>query len=217
MMEVNPLIAFGAGVVSILSPCVLPLLPAIIASSTESGRYRPLAIVVGLSISFTMMGLTAAAFGSIFQSFADYINAAAIVIIITMGVWMLFNLHLPYNMPRLGIINKVSNESYKLSTEGIGSGLLLGLSLGIVWLPCTGPVLGTILTWVASKGNILIGGTLLLVYSLGFAVPMLGIAYSTKMSSALAGKTAKMIWIRRIAGFALILVGVYLLNPSMFR
>jgi len=212
-MEVNPLIAFGAGLISIFSPCVLPLLPAIVASSTDRGRYRPLAIVLGLSISFTSMGLVASAFGAVFTAYSSYLFAAAILFIIAMGFWMLFDLHLPYGAPRLGLIDRVSKKTYDIPTEGIASGLLLGLALGIVWLPCTGPVLGTILTWVAAKGDVMTGGLLLIVYSLGFAVPMLGIAYSTKMSSSLAGKSSKTIWIKRVAGLMLIVVGVYLVWP----
>lgn len=214
-MEVNPLIAFGAGLISIFSPCVLPLLPAIVASSTERGRYRPLAIVLGLSTSFTSMGLVASAFGAVFAAFSYYLFAAAIVVIIVMGFWMLLDLHLPYSAPRLGLIDRVSKKTYDIPTEGIASGLLLGLALGIVWLPCTGPVLGTILTWVAAKGDVVTGGLLLIVYSLGFAVPMLGIAYSTRLSSSLVGKSSKTIWIKRAAGLALILVGVYLVLPYL--
>ncbi len=214
-MEVNPLIAFGAGLVSIFSPCVLPLLPAIVASSTDRGRYRPIAIVLGLSISFTVMGLVASAFGAAFAAFSSYFFGAAILLIIAMGVWMLFDLHLPYNAPRLGLMDRVSKKTYDIPTEGVASGLLLGLALGIVWLPCTGPVLATILTWVAAKGDVATGGLLLLIYSLGFAVPMLGIAYSTRFSSSLAGKSAKTIWIKRAAGVVLIIVGVYLALPYL--
>lgn len=214
-MEVNPLIAFGAGLVSIFSPCVLPLLPAIVASSTDRGRYRPIAIVLGLSISFTVMGLVASAFGAAFAAFSSYLFAAAILLIIAMGLWMLFDLHLPYNAPRLGLIDRVSKKTYDIPSEGIASGLLLGLALGIVWLPCTGPVLATILTWVAAKGDVFTGGLLLLIYSLGFAVPMLGIAYSTRFSSSLAGKSSKTIWIKRAAGAVLIIVGVYLALPYL--
>ena len=214
-MKVNPLIAFGAGLISIFSPCVLPLLPAIVASSTDRGRYRPLAIVLGLSISFTSMGLVASAFGAVFTAYSYYLFAAAIFFIIAMGFWMLFDLHLPYSAPRLGLIDRVSKKTYDIPTEGIASGLLLGLALGIVWLPCTGPVLGTILTWVAAKGDVMTGGLLLIVYSLGFAVPMLAIAYSTKMSSSLVGKSSKTIWIKRVAGLMLIVVGVYLVWPYL--
>ena len=123
-MEVNPLIAFGAGLISIFSPCVLPLLPAIVASSTDRGRYRPLAIVLGLSISFTSMGLVASAFGAIFTAYSYYLFTAAIFFIIAMGFWMLFDLHLPYNAPRLGLIDRVSKKTYDIPTEGIASGLL---------------------------------------------------------------------------------------------
>ncbi len=214
-MEVNPLIAFGAGVVSIFSPCVLPLLPAIVASSTDRGKYRPLAIVLGLAISFTSMGLIASAFGAVFTAYSNYLFTAATVFIIAMGFWMLFDLHLPYNTPRLGVIDRVSKKTYTLPTEGITSGLLLGLALGIVWLPCTGPVLGTILTWVAARGDILTGGLLLSIYSIGFALPMLGIAYSSRMSSSLVGKSSKTIWIKRVAGIVLIAVGIYLVLPYL--
>ncbi|MGB8312319.1 MAG: cytochrome c biogenesis protein CcdA [Halobacteriota archaeon] len=86
------------------------------------------------------------------------------------------------------------------------------MSLGIVWLPCTGAVLGTILTWAAAKGDVVVGGLLLLTYSLGFAVPMLGIAYSTKLSSAVMGAAGKTMWVKRVAGLVLIVVGVYLIN-----
>jgi cytochrome c biogenesis protein CcdA len=214
-MEVNPLIAFGAGLISIFSPCVLPLLPAIVASSTNRGRFRPIAIVLGLSISFTTMGLVASAFGSAFTAYSSYLFAAAILLIIAMGFWMLFDLHLPYNTPRLGLIDRVSRKTYDIPTEGIASGLVLGLALGIVWLPCTGPVLATILTWVAANGNIATGGLFLLIYSLGFAVPMLAIAYSARLSSSLVGKSSKTIWIKRVAGVVLIAVGIYLALPYL--
>ncbi|MEI7827621.1 MAG: cytochrome c biogenesis CcdA family protein [Euryarchaeota archaeon] len=214
-MEVNPLIAFGAGLISIFSPCVLPLLPAIVASSTDRGKYRPLAIVLGLSMSFTSMGLVASAFGAVFTAYSYILLAAAIFFIFVMGFWMLFDLHLPYNTPRLGLIDRVSKKTYDIPTEGIASGLVLGLALGIVWLPCTGPVLGTILTWVAAKGNVVTGALLLIVYSLGFAIPILAIAYSARVSSSLVGKSSKTIWIKRVAGLVLIVVGIYLVLPYL--
>ncbi len=211
-MEINPLIAFGAGLVSVFTPCVLIVLPAVMASSTGRGKWRPLAIVLGLSMSFTAMGLLASAFGSAFQSVKGYLDICAIIIVMTIGVWMLFDLHLPYNTPRLGFVDAVSKRSYNLPSEGVFSGLLLGMSLGIAWLPCTGAVLGAILTWVAARGNVLTGGLLLMVYSLGFAVPMLAVAYSTKLSATLVAKTENTMWIKRAAGLVLLIVGVYLIN-----
>ena len=97
-------------------------------------------------MSFTAMGLLASAFGSVFQSVTWYLDVIAIIIVMIIGVWMLFDLHLPYNAPRLGFVDAVSKRSYKLPTEGVISGLLLGMSLGIMWIPCTGAVLGAILT-----------------------------------------------------------------------
>ena len=123
-MEITPLIAFGAGLVSVFTPCVLIVLPAVMASSTDGGKWRPLAIVLGLSMSFTAMGVLASAFGSVFQSVKWYLDVIAIIIVMIIGVWMLFDLHLPYNAPRLGFVDAVSKRSYKLPTEGVISGVL---------------------------------------------------------------------------------------------
>ncbi len=217
-MEINPLIAFAAGLVSIVSPCVLAVLPAVMASSTAHGKWRPLAIVLGLSISFTAMGILASAFGSVFQSVQGYLEILAIAVVFIVGTWMLLDLHLPSNTPRPGFVDVVAKRTYKLPTTGVFSGLLLGMSLGVIWLPCTGKVLGLILTWVAAQGNILTGALFLFSYSLGFAVPMLGVAYSTKFSTTLLSRTGKAMWIRRGAGLVLIIVGVYLVSqhfPSL--
>ena len=172
MQQLTPLIAFLGGLISIASPCVLPLLPVIVASSTESGKLRPLAIVLGLAVSFTLMGVLAGAFGELFSQFQYYIYAASIGIVTFMGLYMLFDLHLPFQS-QLNFFNKISYKTYSLPTEGVGSGMALGMALGIVWLPCTGPVLATILTWVAAGSNILFGAEMLFIYSLGFALPML--------------------------------------------
>jgi len=212
MQQLTPLIAFLGGLISIASPCVLPLLPVIVASSTESGKLRPLAIVLGLAVSFTLMGVLAGAFGELFSQFQYYIYAASIGIVTFMGLYMLFDLHLPFQS-QLNFFNKISYKTYSLPTEGVGSGMALGMALGIVWLPCTGPVLATILTWVAAGSNILFGAEMLFIYSLGFALPMLAIAYSTTVSSKLVGNNIRMIWIKRFSGFVLLIVGIYMAFP----
>jgi cytochrome c biogenesis protein CcdA len=79
-------VAFGAGVLSILSPCILPLLPAVLASSTGKGKLRPLAIVLGVSISFTLMGIVTSAFGTAFQAYTGQLKILAEILIIAMGL-----------------------------------------------------------------------------------------------------------------------------------
>ncbi|RLG30141.1 cytochrome c biogenesis protein CcdA [Methanosarcinales archaeon] len=197
--------AFGAGVLSVLSPCVLPLLPAIMAYSSERGKLRPLAIVIGLCISFTAMGVIFAAFGSVVYAYRGYMEAIAEIMIIALGIVMLFDL------PVFDRLSALAPQLAPQTTqgEGIMGGLLLGLSLGIVWMPCLGPLIGSILVTVIPEGDVLYGGTLLFVYSLGLAIPMLGIAYATStLTGHVRGLSRHSMAIRRIAGGVLILVGL---------
>lgn len=204
----DPLIAFIAGIVSILSPCVLPLLPAIVATSTGHGKLRPLAIVSGLAITFVTFGVIAGAFGEVFVTYSSYIYAASIGIVIFMGLYMLFDLHMPWQ-GRVTILNKFTYKTHSLSSRGVMSGLILGMALGIVWMPCTGPILSVILTTVAVGGSMISGAYFLSIYSVGFAVPMLLIAYSSAAASTLVSAPRRMALIKKISGFVIFVAGVY--------
>ena len=197
--------AFGAGVLSVLSPCVLPLLPAIMAYSSERGKLRPLAIVIGLCISFTAMGVIFSAFGSAVYAYRVYMEMIAEITIIALGIVMLFDL------PVFDRLSALAPQLKPQSTQGAGlfGGLLLGLSLGIVWIPCIGPLIGSVLMTVIPAGDVLYGGTVLFIYSLGLAIPMLGIAYATStLTGQVRGLSRHSMLIRRIAGGVLILVGI---------
>ncbi len=206
-----PAAAFGAGIVSILSPCVLPLLPVVFAYSTEKGRMRPLAIILGLSLSFTFMGIITSAFGATFRSYEYLLRVIAEVLILTMGSAMLFDLNL------FNFFGNFSSLAQNREKSGVFGGFLLGMSLGVVWIPCVGPFLGSILTMVAVEGDIAYGGLMLFIYSMGFALPMLLLAYSANVSSARLrdvsqyGKVLK-----KIASFVIIGVGLWMVYSNHF-
>ncbi|MDR6222823.1 cytochrome c biogenesis CcdA family protein [Methanococcoides alaskense] len=204
----TPLAAFIAGVISILSPCVLPLLPVIFAYSTSKGKLRPLAIVSGLSLSFVFMGIITSAFGSLFQQYLIYLTAFAGIIVILMGLTLLFD---------LGTFNSIGRFSGKQFKEnGLMGGLLLGISLGIIWIPCVGPILASILSLVAIEGDLLYGAFLLFVYSMGLGIPMLVIAYSANISSSKLSMIAKYdMYLKKVVGFILIIVGVWMLYNNV--
>ncbi|ABE53208.1 cytochrome c biogenesis CcdA family protein [Methanococcoides burtonii] len=204
----TPLAAFIAGVISILSPCVLPLLPVIFAYSTSKGKLRPLAIVSGLSLSFVFMGIITSVFGSLFQQYLIYLTAFAGIIVILMGLTLLFD---------LGTFNSIGGLSGKQFKEnGLMGGLLLGISLGIIWIPCVGPILASILSLVAIEGDLLYGAFLLFVYSMGLGIPMLLIAYSANISSSKLGMIAKYdMYLKKVVGFILVLVGMWMLYNNV--
>lgn len=175
--SISPLTALGAGIISVLSPCILPLLPAVLATSAAKDKLRPLAIVLGVSISFTAMGVVTSAFGAAFHTHVVQLKILAEILILLMGLALLFE---------ISLFNSFSNFPLLagMNEEGTVSGLLLGLSLGVLWIPCIGPILSSILAMVALEGNTTGGAFTLSIYSLGFAMPMLALAYSAQFSSS---------------------------------
>ena len=214
MTDLSPLLAFSAGVLSISSPCVLPLIPAIMAYSTGKGRFRPLSIVLGISLSFTLMGAAASALGMTFIGYVYYMKVIAGSVIVFLGLYMLSE---TLEQKVLELRSRIPIRfNYSMPSGSIMGGFALGLSLGIVWIPCIGPILGAILAMVAVKGSVPYGALLLFIYSLGFGVPMLMITYSSALSSKrLSGLTRYHTILKRIAGVVLIVVGLYMMPISL--
>ncbi len=201
-----PLLALLAGIISILSPCILPLLPAILAYSTGKGKFRPLAIVAGLMLTFTLMGMAMAAFSDFLGQYQHYIRILAEIVIISLGITMLMELN-------LSIFNRIPGYfNINTDNEGVAGGFILGLSLGVVWIPCTGPILAAILMGVLLKGGIMYGGFLLFVYSLGLGIPMLLIAYFVNISGSRLYTIARYdVMLKRGAGAILIILGLWMI------
>lgn len=207
---ISPVVAFGAGIVSILSPCILPLLPAVLASSTGKGKLRPLAIVLGVSLSFTLMGIVTSAFGAAFQAYIGQLKILAEILIITMGLAMLFEIGLFNAFARFPLLAGMNDK-------GPISGFLLGFSLGILWIPCVGSILASILTMVALEGSIGKGALTLLIYSAGFAVPMLLLAYSAHISTSKIKLISRYdAALKKGVGVVLILVGLRMAYQNHF-
>lgn len=205
-----PIAAFFAGLVSVLSPCILPVIPAVFAYSTEKGKFRPLAIVLGLSISFTSMGIITSIFGATLTAYLGYLNIFAEILLITMGLALLFDLNI-FNV--FGNFSSLANPK----REGLFGGLLLGLSLGIVWIPCVGKVLGAILTMVAVSGKVAYGALMLFIYSVGFSLPMLFVAYSGSFYSSKIRDASKYgPKLKTIAGLIILGVGFYMVYKNHF-
>ena len=211
---------FIAGMATVITPCVLPVLPAVLSGSVGS-RLRPIAIVTGMSITFTLMGVLISAVAS-FSFFADYLRWFSILFIIGMGA-VLFDddVNQAYVNVSSSIVNFgrqyasfLGNLESKAPRGGILGGLMLGMSLGVLWIPCVGPILGAVFAYVAesSASNILHGTILLLIYSLGVSIPMLIIAYSGKrISGRVSWFVKRGHFFKRLSGLVLILVGLMML------
>src|SRR5659263_784595 len=216
------LLVFLAAMETVATPCVLPILPAVLSGSVGS-RLRPLAIVTGMTVSFTLMGLLVFTVAS-FSFFTDYLRWFSIFVIIGMvavlfdddinEVYVKFsNMILNYFREHVTFIGKITS---KANPEGLLGGLFLGMSLGILWIPCVGPILSSVFMYIAESsagsGNILQGVTLLLAYSLGVSIPMLIIAYSGKsVSGRVKWFSRRSHFFKKLSGLILVLVGLMML------
>ena len=160
----NIFLAVGAGLASVLSPCVLPVVPVIVAGADRKDRIRPLLIVLGLSLAFMAMGAISSVFGAYLLGRTRYIEIAGALIIMLMGVMVLFDASVFKRFYRLSNI--------QVKGSGRFSGLVLGMALGLVWVPCIGPFLSSILTMVGTEGRLSQGILMLGFYSIGLAIPM---------------------------------------------
>ena len=164
-------IAVGAGVITAISPCVFPVLPILFAGGGTGGRRRPVAIIAGLVASFATFTLFATWILNRLGLPQDLLRNLAIALLFLLAATLIF--------PQLGVL--LERPLYFLSRRrtrsDLGGGFLLGASLGLVFVPCAGPVLGAI---SANAARVHFGWRTILVtvfYSLGAAVPMLAIAF----------------------------------------
>ncbi len=213
------ILVFVAGLVTIFKPCCLPLVPAVMSGSA-GGKLRPLAIVTGMTLSFTLMGTLVSGFGAAFASFADNLRTLSILFIMAMGA-VLFDEDINMEFIKLsssltqgirnniGFLNKPASHA---PGQGLFGGFSLGMSLGVVWIPCVGPILGAVLAYVASVGNMSYGAGMLFVYSVGMSLPMLSIAYyGKKVTNRYKWFSRNGAMLKKLSGLVLIVVGIMLL------
>lgn len=171
------LFALLAGILTIAAPCTLPMLPILLGASIgRAGHLRPAMIALGFVISFSAVALLLGAITHLFDFDPNVLREAASILLLGFGLLMLWPALFEWLWIRLnGWLDLGSSSGAQ--REGALGGLVLGTTLGLVWTPCAGPVLGSILTLVATSKNLTWAGTLLVAYAIGAAIPMLGIAY----------------------------------------
>jgi cytochrome c biogenesis protein CcdA/thiol-disulfide isomerase/thioredoxin len=171
-MSILLLFAFLAGFVTILAPCIWPLLPIVLSASSGSGKRRPLGLTLGVMTSFSLFTLSISYLEKIFHLDANVFRFVAVVIIGLLGISMM--------IPSLGtafenFINKILSpfqNKFKKQGTGFSAGYMTGFSIGLVWAPCAGPILATIATLAATQAvNIKVVGVTV-AYVLGLGVPL---------------------------------------------
>ncbi|MDP3964980.1 MAG: cytochrome c biogenesis CcdA family protein, partial [bacterium] len=166
--------AFLAGVVTILSPCILPLLPIILSSSVTGSKKRPVGVVLGFVLSFTFFTLFLSAIVRATNLSADALRTLSVVILIAFGASLLFPRFQQW-MERL--FTKLSSVAPQRQGSGLSGGILVGVSLGLIWTPCVGPILASVIS-LALTGSVSGAAVIItLAYALGTGLPMLAIMF----------------------------------------
>lgn len=201
-------LSFGAGLASVASPCVLPVLPIIVAGRTDEDRARPALIVAGIALAFIAMGVASSLFGSAIGPALPWLEKATGVLVLVFGLLLLADVNLFKRLTWL--------QGIQVRGGGRWSGLLLGASLGLVWIPCVGPMLSSVLAMVASEGTLAAGVGLLFIYSLGFAIPMLAVGYGSQaLRQRVRAVAAHPVAVRWVSGLILVVFGIVILKKGM--
>ena len=201
------IITFLEGIISFISPCILPMLPVYIsyfAAGADKGKILPRAIsfVAGFTIVFSSLGLFAGSIGALLTKYQTAVNIISGIIVIILGLGFLEIIHLPFFK---GMGNKVK-------IKGLFSAFVFGLVFSVSLTPCVGAFLGSALMMASGSGTAVKGLMLLLVYSLGLGIPFL-------LSAVLIEKLTDVFsWIKNhyrviniISGSFLIVVGFFMI------
>ena len=212
-------VAFAAGLLSFLSPCVLPLIPSYVGFLTgmtveEVERRRWTALlhgvwfVAGFSLVFILLGAAASAVGSLLRDYQVWLGRIGGVLLILFGLYLLGILRPAFLMREWRIQLARKPIGY------FGSGVV-GFTFGAAWTPCIGPILGGILTLAATQAGLGRGVLLLAVYALGLAIPFLVTALALDRFLVWFQRFRPyIVWVDRVAGALLVLLGLLLVTDS---
>jgi cytochrome c-type biogenesis protein len=215
-------VAFGAGLLSFLSPCVLPLVPSYVTfitglsfeDATRARRHaltHALLFVLGFTIIFVLLGAGATTLGRMLVAYRDVIARVGGALVILFGLFLLgaFNLAAWQRERRVHLADKPA---------GYLGTVLVGIAFGAGWTPCIGPVLGAILTYNLGTDDVGRGALMLLAYALGLAVPFVGAAIALERFLTVFARFRRHLGTAsRVAGALLIVVGVLMITGDVTR
>ncbi len=222
MNDVSFPLAFLAGLLSFLSPCVLPLVPAYVSFITglsfDELKSRPdisktmgntLAFVFGFSAIFVSLGASSSLIGGFLLQYQDYMRIIGGILTIVLGFFI-------SGIIKIDFLMREKRFHISNSPAGYAGAFFIGMSFAAGWTPCIGPILGTILIYASSQGSASYGFKLLSVYSLGLAIPFILSSLAVNTFFAYTRKLHRFMRVIMIAsGLILIIFGIMLLTDSL--
>lgn len=201
-------LSFLAGLLTSLSPCVLPALPLVVGSAAQRHRFGPLALAGGMIVSFTLVGVTLSSAGHLLGLNGSALRIVAALFLLAAGLTMLSTRLQGVSARVLGpLASRASQLGASRRLSGPWGQFAMGALLGAVWSPCTGPTLGAAVGLATQAGGTLPAANIMLVFGIGASIPLLAVAYLARGAFLSRGGAA---WLgaRGKALFGVILVGV---------
>jgi cytochrome c biogenesis protein CcdA/thiol-disulfide isomerase/thioredoxin len=181
-------VALVAGLVTVLSPCILPVLPIVLGSSVGGGKLRPLGVIAGLIVSFAVFTLLISQIVALLGLSASVLRLAAVAVIALLGLSLL----LPaLNQQVERLLSRLPGMAPTTSRGGFWGGAFTGVSLGLIWAPCAGPILAAVTTLAATQQVSAGVAVVVVAYAVGVGVPLLGIAYGGRALARRAARLAR--------------------------
>ena len=215
--SLSPVLAFAAGALTILSPCVLPLVPIVLAGAGQRSRFGPLALAAGLVVSFTAVGFLVAAIGPAWGVDGEVVRLAGSILLVAAGLTLLLK-PLEELVTRLTtpLANWASQRQSGLERHGLVGQAAIGVLLGLVWSPCVGPTLGAA-TVLAAQGKNL-GQVVIVMASFGTGIAAVLLVIALASRSLLSRWRGRMMRAggsgKRILGALLVVVGVMIVSGA---
>ena len=196
--------AYGAGLLTLINPCVLPILPIVLATSLQSSRHGPLAVAAGMSLSFVVLGLLVTVLGRALGLTPELIADAGAVLMIAFGVVLLVpQFSERFATATAGLSARADSGIDDLDRSGLGGQFLGGVLLGAVWSPCIGPTLGGAISLASQGESILRAGLIMLAFAIGVSTVIVALGYGAR--SVIQKRQA---WMRAIAAKARPILGI---------
>jgi cytochrome c biogenesis protein CcdA len=209
------MLAYAAGLLTTLNPCVLPMLPLVLAGTLQGGRAGPLAFAAGMTLSFAVVGLAVATVGIGLGITPQLLRQVAAAMFVAFGLVMLLPpLQMRLSLATSGLATGADALAGRVSAGGLLRPAMIGALAGAVWSPCSGPSLGAAIALATEAGDIPAAAARMLVFGAGASTVLVGLAYGSR-AAVMARRNALMTgaaWLKPAIGAIFVAAGIGVLT-----